>query len=123
VVIARFIARISISKMAAAVILKFSLHFRYCDFETQHVFLSLCTNFHQNRMVIAHFIAFTSISNMAAAAILKEVCHFRFCIFDYSRKSQNYLSNFIGIGRKLTELLQFEFFHNGGCSHLGFDDR
>jgi hypothetical protein len=47
---------------------------------------------------------------MAAAAILKAVGHFRFCIFDFGRKSQNYLSNFIGIGRKLTELLQFDFF-------------
>jgi hypothetical protein len=60
---------------------------------------------------------------MAAAAILKAVGHFRFCIFDFGRKSQNYPSNFIGIGRKLTELLQFEFFHNGGFRHLGFDDR
>jgi hypothetical protein len=47
---------------------------------------------------------------MAAAAILKAVGHFRFCIFDFGRKSRNYSSNFIGIGRKLTELLQFEFF-------------
>jgi hypothetical protein len=60
---------------------------------------------------------------MAAAAILKAVGHFRFCIFDFGRKSQNYPSNFIGIGRKLTELLQFEFFHIGGFRHLGFDDR
>jgi hypothetical protein len=60
---------------------------------------------------------------MEAAAILKAVGHLRFCIFDFGRKSQNYLSNFIGIGRKLTELLQFAFFHNGGCRHLGFDDR
>jgi hypothetical protein len=60
---------------------------------------------------------------MAAAAILKAVGHFRFCIFDFGRKSRNYSSNFIGIGRKLTELLQFEFFHNGGFRHLGFDDR
>jgi hypothetical protein len=43
--------------------------------------------------------------------------------FVFGRKSRNYLSNFIGIGRKLTELLQFEFFHNGGCRHLAFDDR
>jgi hypothetical protein len=60
---------------------------------------------------------------MAAAAILKAVGHFRCCIFDYGWKTQNHSSNFIGIGRKLTELLQFEFFHNGGCRHLGLDDR
>jgi hypothetical protein len=59
IVIAHFIARSSISKMAAADNLKLGLEFRYCDFETQHVFLSLCTNLHQNRMVIAHFIART----------------------------------------------------------------
>jgi hypothetical protein len=47
---------------------------------------------------------------MAAAVILKAVGHFRFCIFDFGRKSQNYSSNFIEVGRKLTELLQFEFF-------------
>jgi hypothetical protein len=62
-------------------------------------------------------------SNMAAAAILKAVSQFRFSIFDFDGKSQTYLSNFIGIRRKLTELLQFEFFHNGGCRHLGFGDR
>jgi hypothetical protein len=67
--------------MAAAAILKLDLHFRYCDFYTQHVFVSLCTNFHQNRVVIAHFIARTSISKMAAAAILKFGLHFRFCEF------------------------------------------
>jgi hypothetical protein len=60
---------------------------------------------------------------MAAAAILKAVGHFRFGISDFELKSQTYLSIFIGIRRKLTELLQFEFFHNGGCRHLGFDDR
>jgi hypothetical protein len=27
------------------------------------------------------------------------------------------------IGRKLTDLLQFEFCHNGGCRHLGLDYR
>jgi hypothetical protein len=59
----------------------------------------------------------------AAAAILKAVGHFRFGIFDFEWKSQAYLSIFIGIRRKLTELLQFEFFHNGGCRHLGFYDR
>jgi hypothetical protein len=69
------------------------------------------------------FVAFTSISNMAAAANLKVVGHFRFCIFDFGRKSQNYLSNFIAIGRKLTELLQFVLFHNGGCRHVGLDGR
>jgi hypothetical protein len=109
--------------MAAAAILKLDCHFRYCDLQTQHVFLSLCTNFHQNQMVIAHCTARTSISNMAAAAILKAVGYFRGCILDYGWKTQNYSSNFIGIGRKLTELLQFEFFHNGGCRHLGLDDR
>jgi hypothetical protein len=57
---------------------------------------------------------------MAAAAILKAVGHF---IFDYGWKSRNYSSNFIEITRKLTELLQFDFFHNGGCRHLGLDDR
>jgi hypothetical protein len=60
---------------------------------------------------------------MAAAAILKSVGHFQFCIFDFGRGLGTYPSNFIGIRRKLTELLQFEFFHNGGCRHLGFDDR
>jgi hypothetical protein len=60
---------------------------------------------------------------MAAAAILKAVGQFWFCIFDFDRESGTYLSNFIGIRRKLTELLQFEFFLNGGCRHLGFDDR
>jgi hypothetical protein len=76
-------------------------------------------------MVIAQFIAFTLISNMAAAAAnLKAVGYFRFCIFDFGRKSQNHhLSNFIGIGRKLSELLQSAFFHDGGCRHLGFYDR
>jgi hypothetical protein len=47
---------------------------------------------------------------MAAAAILKAVGHFRFGIFDFEWKSQTYLSIFTGIRRKLTELLQFEFF-------------
>jgi sigma54-dependent transcription regulator len=60
---------------------------------------------------------------MAAAAILKAIGHFRFYIFDFDRKSQNYFSNFIGIGRKLTQLLQFAFFHNVGYRHLGIDDR
>jgi hypothetical protein len=60
---------------------------------------------------------------MAAAAILKAVGHFLCRILDFGRKSRNYSSNFIGIGRKLTELLQFEFFHNGGFRHLGVDDR
>jgi hypothetical protein len=60
---------------------------------------------------------------MVAAAILKAVGHFRFCIFDFGRKSQNYQSNFMEIGRKLAELLQFEFSHIGGFRHLGFDDR
>jgi hypothetical protein len=60
---------------------------------------------------------------MAAAAILKAVDHFRFRIFDFDGKSQTYLSIFIGIKEKLTEFLQFELFHNGGCRHLGFDDR
>jgi hypothetical protein len=58
----------------------------------------------------------------AAAAILKSVGHFRLCISDFDRMSRTYLSNFIGIRRKLTELLQFELSHNGGCRHLGFDD-
>jgi hypothetical protein len=57
--------------MAAAAILKLYCHFRYCDFQTQHVFLSLCTNLHENQVVIAHLTARSSISNMAAAAILK----------------------------------------------------
>jgi hypothetical protein len=60
---------------------------------------------------------------MAAAAMLKAVSHFRRCIFDFGWRSGNYYSNFIGIGLKLTELLQFEFFYNGGCRHFGFDDR
>jgi hypothetical protein len=58
---------------------------------------------------------------MAAAAILKAVGHFRFRIFDFGRMSRTYLSNFVGIRRKLTELLQFELLHNGGCPHLGFE--
>jgi hypothetical protein len=56
---------------------------------------------------------------MAAAAILKAVGHFRYCISEFGRMSRTYSLNFIGIRRKLTELLQFEFFHNGGCRHLG----
>jgi hypothetical protein len=78
---AHFTAFASINKMAAAAILKIDLRFRFCDFLTRHTVLSLCTNFHQNRVVIAHFIACTSISNMAAAAILKLGLHFRFCDF------------------------------------------
>jgi hypothetical protein len=74
-------------------------------------------------MVIAYFIAFTCISNMAAVAILKAVGHLRFCIFEFGRMSRTYYLNFMVFRRKLTELLQFEFFHNGGCRHLGFDDR
>jgi hypothetical protein len=62
--------------MAAADILKLGLEFRYCDFQTQHVFLSVCTNLHKNPVVIAHLIARSSISNMAAADILKLDCHF-----------------------------------------------
>jgi hypothetical protein len=60
---------------------------------------------------------------MAAAAILKAVGHFRFRIFGFGRMSQTYLRHFIGIRRKLIELLQFYFFHNGDCRYLGFDDR
>jgi hypothetical protein len=60
---------------------------------------------------------------MAASAILKAVGHLHYCFFDCGVKTKNYSSNFIGIGRKLTELLQFEFFHNGGCRHLGLGDR
>jgi hypothetical protein len=60
---------------------------------------------------------------MAAAAILKAVCHFRFCIFDLNKILQAYSSSYIGIRRKLTELLQFEIFHNVGFRHLGFDYR
>jgi hypothetical protein len=84
VVIAHFIARTWISKRAAAAILKFGLHFRYYEFWTQHVFLSLCTNLHQNRVVIARFIARSSISNMAAAAILKFGLTSAFVIFKLS---------------------------------------
>jgi hypothetical protein len=74
--------------------------------------------------VRAHFLAIdTKQTNMAAAAILKAVGHFRCCSFDYGWKTRNHSSNFIGIGRKLTELLQFEIFHNGGCRHLGLNDR
>jgi hypothetical protein len=47
---------------------------------------------------------------MAAAAILKAVGHFCCCISDYGWNTRKYSSNFIGIGRKLTELLQFQFF-------------
>jgi hypothetical protein len=80
IVLAHFLAGTSISKMVAA-ILKLDLHFRYCDFYTQHAFDSPCTNFHQTRVVIAHFIARTSISQWAAAAILKFGLHCRFCDF------------------------------------------
>jgi hypothetical protein len=103
VVIAHFIPCTWISNMAVAAILKIGVHFRFCDFWTQHVFRSLCTNFDRNHVVIAHLIACTRISNMAAAAILKAVGHFRFCIFDFDMKSRTYLSNFIGIRRKLTD--------------------
>jgi hypothetical protein len=44
------------------------------------------------------------------AAILKAVSHLRFCNFCFARMSQTYLSNFIRMRRKLTELLQFKFF-------------
>jgi hypothetical protein len=47
---------------------------------------------------------------MAVAAIFKAVDHFWFRIFDLNGESRTYLSTFIGIRRKLTELLQFEFF-------------
>jgi hypothetical protein len=47
---------------------------------------------------------------MAAAAILEVVGHFRFYIFDFDRMTRTYLSNFIRMRRKLTELLQFFFF-------------
>jgi hypothetical protein len=60
---------------------------------------------------------------MAAAVILTAVGHFRFRIFDFGRMSQTYLSNFIEMGRKLIELLQFYLLQNGGCRPLGFDDR
>jgi hypothetical protein len=81
--------------MAEVAILKMVILSRFCDFQTQHVCLSLCTKFHQNRMVIAHFTARTSISNMAA--ILKGVGNLRFCIYDFGSVSRTYLSNFIGI--------------------------
>jgi predicted XRE-type DNA-binding protein len=77
VVIPHFIARSSISNMAAAAILKFGLHLRFCDFQTEHVFLVCVPNLHQNRVAIAHFIARSSISNMAAAAILNFGLPFR----------------------------------------------
>jgi hypothetical protein len=67
--------------MAVAALLKFSPHTRHRNLQTQHVFRSLCTNLHQNRVVIPHFLARTSISEMAAAAILKAVGHFHCCIF------------------------------------------
>jgi hypothetical protein len=73
-------------------------------------------------MLIAHFTALTGNPNMVAAASLKAVGHFLCGILDFGWESGNYSSNFIGIGRKLTLLLQFAFFHNGGCRHLGFDD-
>jgi hypothetical protein len=49
---------------------------------------------------------------MAAAAILKAVGHFRYCIFEFGSMSRTYSLNFMGFRRKLTGLLQFEFFHN-----------
>jgi hypothetical protein len=67
--------------MAAAAILKIGLHTRYCDFQTQHVFPSLCNNLPQNRVVNAHFIARTSLSEIAAAAILTFGLHFRYSDF------------------------------------------
>jgi hypothetical protein len=67
--------------MAAAAILKAVGHFRFCDFSTQHVFLSLGIKFHQNRVVIAHFTAFISINKMAAAVILKLGQRLWFCNF------------------------------------------
>jgi hypothetical protein len=67
--------------MAAAAILKAVDHFRFCDFLTQHIFLSLCIKFHRNRVVIAHFTPFTSINKMAAAAILKLDLRLCFCDF------------------------------------------
>jgi hypothetical protein len=70
--------------MAAAAILKIDLHFRFCDFQTEHVFLSLCTNLHQNRVVIAHFIARYSISKRAVAAILKFGLPFGIMNFEFS---------------------------------------
>jgi hypothetical protein len=47
----------------------------------QHVSLSLCTDFHRNRVVIAHFKACTSSPNMAATAILEAVDPARFWNF------------------------------------------
>jgi hypothetical protein len=48
---------------------------------------------------------------MAAAAISKaRSVTSGFALFDFDRMSQTYVSNFIGIRRKLTELLQFYFF-------------
>jgi hypothetical protein len=67
--------------MVASAILKIGLHTRYCSFQTQHVFPSLCINLHQHRVVIAHFIARTSISEMAAAAILNFGLHFQYYDF------------------------------------------
>jgi hypothetical protein len=71
--------------MAAAAILKLDLHFRYCDFYTQHVFVSLCTNFHQNRVVIAHFIARTSISKHGGGGHLE--IWLELPVFDFSNSA------------------------------------
>jgi hypothetical protein len=60
---------------------------------------------------------------MAAVAIVKAVGYFRYSIVEFGRMSRTYSLNFVEFRRKLIGLLQFEFFHNGGCRHLAFDDR
>jgi hypothetical protein len=104
--------------MAAAAILKFGLHSVFVIFKLSMFFL-VCVQFSSKSDGNCPFYSIHLNFNMAAA-IFKAVGHFRCCIFDYGWKSRNYSSNFIGIGGKLTELLQFGFFHNGGCRHLGW---
>jgi hypothetical protein len=113
------------SNKAAAAILKVVGHFHFCDFETQHAFLSLCINIHQNRFVIAHFIAFTLNFKHGGGGHLQSglslpVLHFWLSTGSHEPTCQISLES---DEKKLAELLQFEFFHNGGCRHLGFDDR
>jgi hypothetical protein len=43
-----------------------------------------------------------------------------FIVWQYVAKL---LAEFYVIQAKIDWLLQFEFFHNGGCRHPGFDDR
>jgi hypothetical protein len=113
--------------MAAAAILKLDgPHFRYCDFQTQHAFLRLRINFSFKSDVNCPFYSIHLNFQHGGGGHLEQrsvTSGVAFLIMAGSRETKSYSSNFIEIGRKLTELLQFEFFHNGGCRHLGLDDR